>query len=155
MWQVLDTEWPTDIWHVTFFQSRLGLFLICKFWAGLELELITLIFNGDNAPLGSINVRELNLTAYLSFICHPYLCFYTSAEVLENNSGGEVVFVFGGSAGSSAFLQYAMYIMLSPGGGLWVTQGELGLGVLLNRLKHQEWTIQVKLYLYVAEGIMR
>lgn len=48
-----------------------------KFWLGLELDLITLILNGDNAPSGSIIVRELNFIAYLSLIYHPYLCFFT------------------------------------------------------------------------------
>lgn len=83
-----DVEWKTDIWHVKFFQSKLGPLLICTFWE--ELELITVILNGDKAPLGSINVRELNLIAYLSFILHPYLHFFTSVVVLENNLGGEV-----------------------------------------------------------------
>lgn len=48
-----------------------------KFWVGLELDLITLILNGDSAPSGSINVRELNFIAYLVFIYHTYLCFFT------------------------------------------------------------------------------
>jgi len=28
-------------------------------------------------PWGSLMSRELNLVAYLSFICHPYLCFFS------------------------------------------------------------------------------